>query len=80
MTHEPSSTTWAKRRSCPQVRRGFSLQPRFWQSSLLLGALDESIHGAFNLRRDRPQELCLFSSRDLAVGPERFMRQARGQI
>ena len=59
---------------------GFSLQPRFWQSGFLLGALHNRIHGAFNLRGDRTQELCLFSSRELAVSPERFMCQVRSQI
>ena len=55
--------------------RGFTLQARFRQSGLLLGALDQLIHGAVNLGRDGPQELSFFTTRNLAVGCESLVRQ-----
>ena len=60
--------------------RSFALQARLGQSTLLLGALDQRIHGAFNLGRDGAQELSFFTARGLAVDGKSFMRQAGRQI
>ena len=60
--------------------RSFSLQAGLGQSALLLGALYERIHGAFNPGRDGAQELPSFTSGGLAVAGKSFMCQAGGQI
>ncbi len=60
--------------------RGFTLQARFRQSSLLLGALDQFIHGSVNLVGNGTQKLCFFAPRDLAIGCESLMRKASSRI
>ena len=60
--------------------RSFALQSAFGQSALLLGALDQRIHRAFNSGRDGTQELPSFTAGGLAVDGKSFMCQAGRQI
>ena len=80
ITHEPSSTTFAKRRSWPLVRAVSPCKRGFGRAVSFSARSTSSSTAPSILAAIGAQKLCFFTSRDLAVARECFVRQACSPI